>query len=164
MAGMSAPLPESGADRAAQSAEILPVKTYAAQLIVPNRVESVRPATAFLVQTARALNVALAEHPLFEVAVTEALANAVKYGHAAQPEHDVIRCEIELDARSLTIRIIDGGHGFAVPDPALPRIPTDVQRVPESGYGLPIIQSVFSSVHAVRRHGQFTLELCLHLA
>ena len=161
---MSAPLPESRGrlGTTAPAAEVLP---YVAHLIVPNRVESVRPATAFLVQTAQALNVALATHPLFEVAVTEALANAVKHGHSSQPERDVIRCELEVDARTFTLRISDAGGGFRVPDRTLPRIPAnDVQRVPESGYGLPIIQSVFPSVRAVRQQDGFTLELCLPLA
>ena len=137
--------------------------TYVASLTVPSRVESVRPAALFLVQTAAALNVAAATTPLFEVAVTEALTNAVKHGHSGESSA-VVTCELELTASHLTLRIIDGGRGFAIPTPTLPSVSVEqVERLPESGYGVPIIQSVFPSVQAIRVRGRFALELCLPL-
>jgi anti-sigma regulatory factor (Ser/Thr protein kinase) len=134
-----------------------------ASVTVPNRVESVRPAVAFIVQMSRALKVPQASRPLFEVAVSEALANAVKYGRDDRGE-DAIMCELELSARQLTLRIIDGGKGFVIPTARLPHVdPADTQSLPESGYGLPIIQSVFPAVRTIRAHGRFGLELGLPL-
>jgi anti-sigma regulatory factor (Ser/Thr protein kinase) len=136
---------------------------YRASLTVPNRVESVRPAATFLVQAARALQVAAASKPLFEVAITEAVTNAVKHGNSRDGD-GVIVCELELDPKLLILRILDAGPGFTVPAPRLPKVrPEEVETLPESGYGLPIIQSVFPVVRAVRVNGQFGLELCLPL-
>jgi anti-sigma regulatory factor (Ser/Thr protein kinase) len=145
------------------SAQVKADEPYVASLTVPNRLESVRPAASFLVQTARALNVPGATKPLFEVAVTEAVTNAVKHGHSGEP-NAVVTCELELTAAQLTLRITDGGRGFTIPTPTLPAVlPEQVERLPESGYGVPIIQSMFPCVRAIRVSGRFGLELCLPL-
>lgn len=142
-------------------AEMLSVPPYAASLTVPNGADSVRPAVGFLVHTARALQIAEASKPLFEVALTEALTNAVKHGHGGD-EGAVIVCEIERSPREVVFRIIDSGRGFVVPAPTLPDIqPDEIQNIPETGYGLPIIQSVFPVVRGIRVSGRFALELCL---
>lgn len=137
---------------------------FAASMTVPNRPESVRPAVAFLLDTARGLQIAEASKPVFEVALTEALTNAVKHGHNGD-ENAVVVCEIERSPRQVAFRIIDSGRGFVVPPPTLPDIrPDDVQNIPDRGYGLPIIQSVFPVVRAIRVNGRFALELCLPLS
>jgi serine/threonine-protein kinase RsbW len=144
--------------------EMLSLPPYSASLTVPNRPESVRPAVLFLVETARALGVAEASTPLFEVAITEAVTNAVKHGHSGHGD-DAIVCEVERLPGQLIFRILDNGPGFAMPDPTLPNIAADaVHTVPESGYGLPIIQSVFPAVRGIRVNGRFGLELCLPIA
>ena len=106
---------------------------YRATLTLPNRIESVRPAASFLVQTARALEVGAARAPLFDVAVTEVLTNAVKHGGRRGGE---IRCEIELSASQLTLRVFDDGPGFSVPAqrPA-EASPDSAEALRESGYG-----------------------------
>lgn len=132
-----------------------------ATLTVPNRVESVRPATTFLVQTARALNVPRAGEPVFEVAISEAITNAVRHGRTDDPDA-TITCDIELADRQLTLRIIDGGAGFGVPASPLPDVSREpIEALPEAGYGLPIIQSVFPMVRVVEVNGRFGLELGL---
>lgn len=137
---------------------------FAASVTVPNGPESVRPAVAFFLHTTRALDIAEASAPLVEVALTEALTNAVKHGHGGD-ENAVIVCEIERSPRELVFRVIDSGRGFVVPNPTLPDIrPDEIETVPESGYGLPIIQSVFPVVRAARVNGRFALELCLPLS
>lgn len=134
---------------------------YMATLTVPNRVESVRPATAFLVQAARAWKVPAAAEPVFEVAVSEAITNAVKHGRAGA-EGATITCDIQVENRHLTLRIIDGGDGFDVPPPRLPDVSRDkVETLPEAGYGLPIIQIVFPIVRVINVGGKFGVELGL---
>jgi anti-sigma regulatory factor (Ser/Thr protein kinase) len=88
-------------------------------LTVPNRIESVRPATAFLVQAARGFGVPRASDPVFEVAISEAITNAVKHGSRNQPS-STITCEVELEQDALTLRIIDDGSGFVVRSAELP--------------------------------------------
>jgi anti-sigma regulatory factor (Ser/Thr protein kinase) len=135
-----------------------------AMLTVPSRVEFVRSATTFLVHTARALNVAAAVEPVFEVAISEAITNALKHG-GSDSRPSTITCEMDLDETALTIRIIDDGTGFAMAQPALPEVSPDrIDALPASGYGLPIIHTVFPTVRVVSHEGRFALELALPLA
>jgi anti-sigma regulatory factor (Ser/Thr protein kinase) len=133
-----------------------------ATLTVPSRIEFVRPATAFLVAAARALQVPDATAPVFEVAVSEAITNAVKHGSRA--DGATITCELELDGEALTIRIVDTGSGFVVGTMGLPDVSRDrIDSLPASGYGLPIIHIVFPVVRVVSVQGGFALELALPL-
>jgi anti-sigma regulatory factor (Ser/Thr protein kinase) len=132
-----------------------------ASLTVPARPEFVHAASAFVMVTARHLGAGPSLPPLFEVAIGEALANAVKHG--ARGRNDAsLTCEVEGEGRALLIRILDEGDGFTptpvtLPDPSA----LDIADVPESGYGLPIIHTVFKGVHACRNEGRFCLELTL---
>jgi anti-sigma regulatory factor (Ser/Thr protein kinase) len=135
----------------------------AATVTVPATPEFVRAASQFVVQTARHLGVASAASPLFEVAIVEALANAVKHGSRGRPDA-MISCEVERTPTGLSIRIYDEGDGFtpaARPLPARDPTDVDVTTLPESGYGVTIMQSVFQDIHAQRRDGRFCLELKL---
>ena len=131
-----------------------------ATLTVPNRVEFVRPATIFLVHTARALDVPAAEEPVFEVAISEAITNAVRHGGGTD---STMTCEVELEGRMFTVRVIDGGEGFRLPPVALPDVSRDkIESVPASGYGLPIIKTVFPNVRVIEIEGRFGVELGLN--
>ncbi|MEX2270302.1 MAG: ATP-binding protein [Vicinamibacterales bacterium] len=132
-----------------------------ASVTVPATPDFVRAAGQFVVQTSRHLGVAAADSPLFEVAVVEALANAVQHGSRGRPDA-VITCEIERHGGGLSIRIYDEGEGFTPVARPLPAIDSsDVTAVPDSGYGVPIMQSVFQDIQAHRRDGRFCLELTL---
>lgn len=134
-----------------------------ALVAVPATAEFVRAASQFVVQTARHLGVPAAASPLFEVAVVEALANAVKHGSRGRPDA-VITCEVEKTGSGLSIRIYDEGEGFSPAGrAALPVDPAsaDITAIPESGYGVPIMQSVFHEIDARRENGRFCLELKL---
>lgn len=129
---------------------------------VPARPEFVRAVSQFVLQTARHLEASATANPLFEIAVAEALANAVKHGARDRPDAR-LTCEIEGgDGGTLTIRILDDGEGFA-PDAEPAAVdepsPDDVASLSESGYGLPIIRNVFSRIDTGRRNGRFCLEL-----
>lgn len=138
---------------------------FLATVTVPGRVESVRPAAAFLVETARALNVPAVENRLFEVAIVEALNNALKHNPRAgdQPLH----CEIELDGRCLRIRVLDEAAPAPVTlalsgsAPNRPDFPDAWQQVQESGYGLYLMRAVFAEVKPVTRNGCHGVEMAL---
>lgn len=133
-------------------------------LTVPNRIEFVRPATAFVVQAARAFGAPRAHEPVFEVAISEAITNAVKHGSRVEAA-STITCEVELAHGALTMRIIDDGSGFVVREPALPEVSREeIERLPASGYGLPIIHAVFPIVRVITVDGRFALELGLPVA
>lgn len=131
-----------------------------ASLTVPSRVEFVRPATAFLVNAARAFEVSAAAEPVFEVAISEAITNALKHGSNASGA--TITCELELREGALTVRIIDDGSGFVVRQIGMPEVsPERIELLPASGYGLPIIHTVFPIVRVVTIGGRFALELAM---
>lgn len=134
-----------------------------ATVTVPATPEFVRAAAQFVVQTSRHLGAAAASAPLFEVAIVEALANAVKHGSRGR-EDAVVTCEVERTDAGLAIRIYDEGEGFQPATRA--RAPlegeaVDILAVPESGYGVPIMHSVFQQIDARRVNGRFCLELKL---
>ena len=130
-------------------------------LTVPNRIEFVRPTTTFLVQAARAFGVPRATEPVFEVAISEAITNAVKHG-SREESSSTITCEVELEQGSITMRIIDDGSGFVVRKEALPEMSRErIDTLPASGYGLPIIHTVFPIVRVITVDGRFALELGL---
>lgn len=134
-----------------------------ATLTFPNRVESVRRATAFLVQEARALQVPAAAEPVFEIAVSEAITNAVKHGRGQRTD-STIRCDIELSGKRLMLRIIDSGSGFQIPPDTMPELSRQrLESLPEAGYGLPIIRSVFPIVRVIEENGRFGVELGMPL-
>jgi anti-sigma regulatory factor (Ser/Thr protein kinase) len=129
-----------------------------ASVIVPRKVESIRLAAAFFVEAAREMRVAQASDSLFELAIVEALNNAVKHGDA-RGRSAMIVCELERTEHRLTVRILDQGPGFELPV-APPRTePEDVMSVPESGYGLSIMQSVFPIMRTISKDGHFGLEM-----
>jgi len=133
-----------------------------ASLRVPNRVESVRVAASFLMESAKNMRVPLASDSLFELAVVEALNNAVKHGNTGADTDAMIVCELELTGRRVTVRILDQGPGYALPAaPAPTGGSPDILAVPESGYGISIIQHVFPTVRTISRGDRFGLEMSL---
>jgi anti-sigma regulatory factor (Ser/Thr protein kinase) len=144
------------------SAGVLPGESVYATVTVPSRVESIRQAAEFIVRTARQMQVPPASDSMFEVAIVEALNNAVKHGTAAQVAEPLIVCELERVGRSLTVRIHDQGQGFVLPaTPQADWSPADTAAIPESGYGLPIIRKVFPVVRTLGQPGDFALEMAL---
>jgi anti-sigma regulatory factor (Ser/Thr protein kinase) len=136
---------------------------HTASVTVPSRAEFVRPATVFLVNSARALNVSAAQEPVFEVAISEAITNAVKHG--GDGPHSHITCELELNDEALVVRIIDQGSGFVMRSVRMPEVSAErIESLPASGYGLPIIHTVFPVVRVVNLNDRFAVELALPAA
>jgi len=129
---------------------------------VPSRVESVRLAAEFLVHAARNMQVPAAFDSHFEVAIVEALNNAVEHGNADRTPDAFIACELELNERTLIVRVIDQGRGYVLARaPRRDWDPDDIASVPDRGYGIAIIQHVFPNVRTIGRPGEFGLEMTL---
>lgn len=132
-----------------------------ATLTVPSRIEFVRPATAFLVQAARALRVPAAQTPVFEVAISEAVTNAVTHRPPHAPDTS-LTCELSIENDELTVRVIGGEDAFQLPAPTLPEIsPDQIDRIPASGYGVPIMRAVFSTIKVITVGRRYGVELRL---
>lgn len=140
---------------------------FTASIAVPSRIESVRLAASFLVQAAAILELPPVENPLYEVAIVEALNNALK--HNVRDGESTIRCEFEVAGGRLTISVLDEGAlapvvlAMAAGGHFSPSgVPADAwDALPESGYGLHLIQSVFPEMRPVSRDGCHGVELSL---
>lgn len=137
-----------------------------ASITVPGRVESVRPAAALLVEIARNLHVPAADNRLFEVAIVEALSNALK--HNVRDSESTLHCELELAGHRLTIRVLDDAArapvALSLPTGAVPWTHATAdswQDLPESGYGLYLMREVFPEIAAVTRDGRHGIEMAL---
>lgn len=137
-----------------------PGETFAT-ITVPNRVESIRPTVQFIIDTARRMEVPAASESLFEIAIAEALNNAVRHGNTTRSTDTDIFCTLRRVGRQLTVSICDQGPGFDLAGPKPDWSPADFVSIPEGGFGLPIIQQVFPVVRTIRRPGEFGLEMAL---
>src|SRR5215467_14528691 len=100
----------------------MPDERFFARLTVPARVESIRAAAAFLVQASRSLRVPAAAEAPFEMAIVEAITNAVQHGRTRGAAESSVVCELESKGRSLLVRILDDGPGFDLPPASLPGV------------------------------------------
>jgi len=137
-----------------------------ASVRVPGRIESVRPAAAFLVGMARNLHVPTADDHMFEVAIVEALSNAIK--HNPRDGHASLQCELEVSGRSLTVRVLDEAArtpmALTVPTGSIPWSDATGdawETIPDSGYGLYLMRAVFPTIKPVTRDGRHGIELQL---
>jgi serine/threonine-protein kinase RsbW len=92
-------------------------------LELPSDLRLIEAVVGYLVGRCRAVAIQGSRLDLnFRVGMTEALANAVLYGNANDPEK-VVRVEVTLQPGRVEVRVIDQGTGFdplAVPDPTTP--------------------------------------------
>ncbi len=140
---------------------------YVASITVPGRIESVRPAAAFLVEMARGFGVPAAGNHLFEVALVEALSNALKHNVRGDPG-SALHCEIEITGRHLSVRVLDEAArsplALTIPAGAMPwsdAAPGSWETIPDTGYGLHLMNAVFPAIAPVTRDGRHGIELKL---
>ncbi|MDC0675682.1 ATP-binding protein [Nannocystis radixulma] len=85
-----------------------------------------------------------------EVAVGEAVGNAIVHGHREDPRKQV-RLAVELDGRQLLVRVHDDGAGFDGPRSADPRAPE--RRFAPGGRGFLLMRQAMDEVHHRPRPG-----------
>jgi len=130
-----------------------------ASVTVPSRLESIRLAAEFIVQCAKNMLVPAAAEPMFEVAIVEALNNALEHGNPNGHPEALIVCELEVVNHCLSVRVLGQWQDFTLPPPPEDWSPDAVATIPEGGFGLPIIQEVFPMVRTISRSGRFGLEM-----
>ena len=135
-----------------------------ASVRVPGRIEWVRPTACFVVEAVRNLRLPVADNRLFEVAIVEALTNAIE--HNVREADAPLVCEFEVDGQRLIVRVLDEGArapvAFALPaGPAPWPEPTldSWESIPESGYGLYLMRAVFPTIRPVSRDGRHGIEM-----
>jgi len=90
------------------------------------------------------------------VGVSEALANAMLYGNASDPDKRVL-VEAHFTANSVVVRVTDEGSGFdpdALPDPTLP-----ANRTRPHGRGIFLIRQLMDRVEFNREGNSITMIL-----
>jgi len=92
----------------------------------------------------------------FRIGVTEALANAMLYGNARDPNKRVI-VEADFSPRRVVVRVTDEGRGFdpdSLPDPTLP-----ATRCQAGGRGLFLIRNLMDEVAFNEQGNSITMVL-----
>ena len=113
-------------------------------LELPSDIELIERTVAFLVERARLHGYAGSRLELnFRVGLTEALANAVRYGNQEDPEVNV-RVEAEFSATRLSVWVIDRGPGFDPSQVPNPTVPPHLHR--PGGRGIFLIRSLMDEV------------------
>lgn len=85
------------------------------------------------------------DEPLIEklkIGVNELLTNIIIHGNDSDPGKEVL-IEILADCKLLEIKVFHKGKAFVCKDANLP----DINTLPEGGFGLFIIESIFDSVN-----------------
>jgi serine/threonine-protein kinase RsbW len=106
--------------------------------------EAVDPLVQGVMQIVRQMQCALGKEDAIELALAEALANAVVHGCASDPTK-IIECDVACDeARGMLIVVRDPGKGF---DPAALPNPVNGERVfADHGRGIYLINQLMDEV------------------
>jgi anti-sigma regulatory factor (Ser/Thr protein kinase) len=130
---------------------------FVASLTVPSRVESIRLAALFLVQAASAFKLPAVKGGQYEVAVVEALNNAVQHG-GGNPDTCIV-CEFEIDGRCLRIRVLEEASAAPVEPAPSHGVTPSLQRMAD---GLHHVAAVFPGLRPVSRGGHHGIEMELN--
>lgn len=99
-----------------------------------------------------------------ELAVAEAVNNAIRHAYHRQPGHPV-EVAFTLDETRLVVEVCDEGTPMAPRRaPVLDYDPADLARLPEGGMGLYLIHSVMDGVEYHSRGGRNRLVMTRRLA
>jgi serine/threonine-protein kinase RsbW len=127
------------------------------ELELPNDVTSIERSVQYLVD--RGSEVGFDDDRLrlnFRVGLTEALANAMLNGNAADPRKRVL-IEADLSPDTITVRVTDEGPGFdpgILPDPTLPE-----HRRRVGGRGIFLIRKLMDHVEFNEQGNSITMVL-----
>ncbi len=105
---------------------------------------AVAPVVLGIMEIVRKMKVAVGKEEAIELALTEALANAVVHGAKADPSK-IIECDVGCDeSRGMLIVVRDPGEGF---DPAAIPSPMHGENIyAESGRGIYLINQLMDEV------------------
>lgn len=127
-------------------------------IVVPSQTRYLRLVGAIAQQLAKELDVQEDKRDTFasdlDLALTEAVANAIQYGADGDAKESIRVC-LSLEDANLSVRVFDHGRGFdlaAVPPP-------DFDSLCERGRGIFFIRSVMDSVQYRKTDSGNVLEM-----
>jgi len=127
-------------------------------IVIPNQTRYLRLIGNIAEQIAKELETdacdpdTLAWH--LNLVLTEAVANAIEYGDAKRPDHNVRVC-LAIDEKELKIEVHDHGQGFDIA--SVP--PPDLNPMSERGRGIFFIRNLMDSVAYHREADGNVLEM-----
>ena len=122
-------------------------------LVVSSRVENIELVQVVLKDALGGLTLDEETRHWIDIAVREAMANAIKHGNQGDPEK-TIEVDLGLDDGALTIRIEDQGEGFDPSSVADPLAPENLLR--PSGRGIFYMKSFMDAIEYDFSSGQGT--------
>lgn len=90
--------------------------------------------------------------------LTEAMANAIKYANAGDPE-TMVHISINISAEEILIKVFDHGQGFDINSIPAPNF----EKLEDRGRGIFIIKSLMDSVSYRKRGGGNVLQMLKRL-
>ena len=119
------------------------------ELTVPGDVQAISPAVDRILTTIRQMGCAVGKEFEIEVALQEALANAVLYGCQEDPDKEVQICVACDEDRRVTVVVRDPGPGFDLEE--LPSPVVGEQLLSNHGRGIFLINQLMDEVDFRRR-------------
>jgi len=117
-------------------------------VIVPGDVDAITPAVEKIMEVIREMSCAAGKEFEIELALTEALANAVIHGCARDPSKTVRVCAACDHARGLVVVVRDPGQGFDLSQVPNPVMGEQIYR--EGGRGIYLINRLMDAVRYER--------------
>lgn len=104
------------------------------------------------------------EADLLQLAVVEALNNAIEHAYRGRPGQ-LVEVRLSLDGGRLLVEVSDHGQPMSDPRPRPPEFDAqDLSTLPEGGLGLFLIHQIMDQVQYRSRQGRNTLKMTKKLA
>lgn len=135
-----------------------PAATHAAELVIGNRLEELRRASAWLDRFAETLDLPAELRYRLDVGLTEAVTNVVAYAYQDSAEHE-IRIRLQADGCGVTLEVEDDGIAFDPLQADRPPLPGGLAEAPIGGLGIHLIRSMLDECHYSREAGRNRLTM-----
>lgn len=118
---------------------------YSREEQIPSHIDQLVRIESLLDKVAQEIGLPEERHPLFVVAVTEALSNAILHGNRQDPNKYVsLRFRYDPSRRVFSVEVEDQGPGF---DPSILPDPTEADNLlRESGRGIFLMRNLADAV------------------
>lgn len=124
--------------------------------VIPSTLAAVERVIGRILRVARAMECAKGELPKVEIALREALHNAIMHGSRGDPKKRVSVCCLCAEDKGMLLVVRDFGPGF---DPTRVPDPTKAENIyAEHGRGIFLMQQIMDRVHYQRSGRQVVMK------